>query len=434
MTRIRANILAFFLLASPFIYSVFVYSSVNFFNINNFVIYILSACICFYSFWDIKNYGVKPHSLFLFVFFIFLFWNTSNLVGIQLEKTPKDVYYYFFGPLIFATILWLAFHLKVPNLADISKFKIDPNLMSFILLVLFILIKLYIGSKVGYRIESVDAGYLESGEKYSLPGFTGVSTVLQWTLVMLIPHIKKTYIVLILVSIIAFAFLHVKRGDIARVFVFLITYFFVVKIKEKEYFSLKKTIIIAIVFLLFSIVFAEFGEWRRSNQIAESIIQQLLESRSDSIVLNWIYSYTTIPYDILKIFDELNHPYYPYGLVSEFVDPQSYEFKDYMIQEEKANISGNNAGTFLSMFVHDFGVFYFIEVIFFGIGIAVLIILTRMFNFFGIYCMVLTMLVFSFFGNYLTSSGLIFSFLFSIILFNFVKINDKLALRFKKGS
>lgn len=428
MTKTKANILAFFLLASPFIYSVFVYRSVNFFNVNNFVIYVLSACICFYSFWDIKKHGVKPHSLFLFVFYIFLFWNTSNLVGIQLEKTPKDVYYYFFGPIVFTFILWLGFHLKVPNLSDIVKFKIDANLMSLILLGIFILIKLYVGTKVGYRIESVDAGYLESGEKYTLPGFTGVSTVLQWTLVMLIPHIKKTYIVIILVSIILFAFLHVKRGDISRVFVFLITYFFVEKLKEKGYFSLKKTVLIAIVLLLFLYIFAEFGEWRRSNQIAESIIKQLLQSRSDSIVLNWIYSYTTIPYDILKIFDEMDHPYFPYGLVSEFVDTQSYEYKDYILQEERANISGYNAGTFLSMFIHDFGVFYFIEVIFFGIGVAVLIILTRMFNFLGIYFMILTMLFFSFFGNYLTSSGLIFSFVFSIILFNFVKIDKKIRI------
>lgn len=412
--------------ASPLIYSNFVYqSSPNFLNPYNFIIFILASAICFFSFVDIRKHGIRAHNLFLFTFYVFLFWNTSNLGGIQLEKEAIDVYYYFFGPLIFAGMLWVFCTLKVRQMDDLVKFKLDPNLLALILLSIFVLVKLYIGSVVGYRIESVEAGFLEEGDKFSVPGFTGIATVLQWTLVMLMPHIKRKYIVLILVFVIVFAFLHVKRGDISRIFVFMIVWFFFVKVRQKNYFSFKRMIVISSVFLSFSLIFAEFGEWRRSNQLAKSIIQTYLDSKSESIVLNWTYSYTSIGYDIMKISDDMAHPYFPYGITFPYLDQGSFQMKNYTAEQEKANINGFNAGTFLSLFIHDYGILYFLEIILFGFLVGLLILITRMFNFFGIYCMVLTLLVFCFFGNYFINIGLVNSFILSIILFNFIRIDKK---------
>ncbi|WP_230861035.1 hypothetical protein, partial [Vibrio harveyi] len=117
-----------------------------------------------------------------------------------------------------------------------------------------------------------DVTKIPSGDKYSIPGISGVSAVLQWTLLVLVPFVKKRYSIVAIMSIIVLSgILHVKRGDIMRVMLFLSIY------SISKYLTKNKISIMFIFKCLFVLgftlfVFSAFGQYRLEARGGDSSI------------------------------------------------------------------------------------------------------------------------------------------------------------------
>src|SRR5690606_12503385 len=188
---------------------------------------LFSLSITIISFKSISTSGLKTYNVFLLFYFAALFTSTFQLSDLQTDTTIYDFYYYFFGPVIFSIVLYFFENRK--NTVVYNKIEvIDVNKLYVIFLVIYLAVKIYIGFKLGWRIDSLKFGntYLKSGSEYVIPGVSGFVAIIQWMLLIFAPYVKRKYVIVAILAIIVLSgILHVKRGDIIRVTMFLIIWF-----------------------------------------------------------------------------------------------------------------------------------------------------------------------------------------------------------------
>ncbi|MGJ0494636.1 hypothetical protein [Aliarcobacter cryaerophilus] len=295
---------------------------------------------------------------------------------------------------------------------------------------MYIVIKLYIGFVLGFRIyEYDDLSIIPSGDKYSMSGLSGISVVLQWLLIIFIPYVKKRYSIIAVLSIIILSgIMNVKRGDIIRIMIFILLYYVFIQIQLKK-FDIHKVKNLFFGIIVFITIFVIFGEYRlEARGGTENLIIEYLGSKVDSVVLSWIYSYFSFNFEILKFYYEFIPTYQP----NHFFELLGANLNTQEIGLE-TSISGFNASTFNSPFILDYGYFYFFEVYFFAFFIGILIYIIKKIDFVGLYIFIVMLMALMIFGDYLISRVIFVTIIVSISIFPFIKFNKNNFLTLSKN-
>lgn len=358
-------------------------------NIYNILIFAISLMLSFYGINDILSNGISMSNVFLVSFFVFLAANNFNIAGMQMEKNWIDMYYYFVGPLLFYFILSIP--IKNHKAQFTLKRRGRPDAVVAVFLIIIVGIQIYAIQRQGLRF--FDGSWRsEDAAQYSIAGVTGIQAVLTWTSLMLIPNIKKKLAVLTAVVSISIAVLNVSRGDMMReaVLIFIIWFGVVWDNIKKDNTQIEKKRIIRRAVIVLAVIlgcFTIFGAYRTYKRGATlSNVQRMLHSRSKSLLINWIYAYTCINYDVLKYVYKTFRPLYR---MQYFIMPLmrfiggSDKLLAYRQSTYSSGLNGANASTFLGIFVVEMGPFYWVEVIVFAVILCVLRSLFRAFEFKG---------------------------------------------------
>jgi len=234
---------------------------------------------------------------------------------------------------------------------------------------------------------------------------------------------EKKYAIIAVLSIILFSgILHVKRGDIVRVFVFLMIYYSFIKIYLHQLnLQFISKIILAVIILI--TVFTVFGEYRLEARGAGSgIILEYLGSKVDSVAFAWLYGYMTFNFEIIKLYFEMT-PLYEFNTFKELVAPTG---------EDKyigVGTSGFNAATFLRYYIIAFGIFYFVGLFFYALIVGLLVVIAKKIRFIGLEIFIFTLLFLNLFGDYLILRSVFMSIIFSLLLFPFLKLEKNKFLQ-----
>lgn len=375
-----------------------------------------------YKIWKLKR--IKVSLIFLLFYYVGLYFNTFMLSSYQTEKTFVDLYFFFVGPLSFSFTLSLFEYKKSYNKLSLKGF-INPNKLFLTLLILYIIIKIYISSQVGWVLAIYGTSdYFDENTAFVVPIYSGLSMILQWTLLIISPHVKRRYIYFLVIAIIIFAILHVKRGDLLRIFVFFLFVFILNILPKIKTYSKRirfKYIFrfgVTITVLLF--IFVYTGNIRQSLKGSDSsVLSQNIGIRNAPDYLSWFYGYMPINYEVLRYYFDKPPSNTPSVLLSIIRSPIETS------PSSLYNINGFNASTFSTNFIKDFGEYYFIEMILFAIIIGILVVITKKTRFLGGYAFLCTLISFCFFGNYFEIRSMFVSIIISFVLFPFFKPNKK---------
>lgn len=416
---------SFFVIFIILLYPILVFDSINKTNPINFMMYIVSLVIFVYAIYSIKEKNINSYNIFLFGFFIALFFNTFNLSSKQFEKDLNDFYLFLVGPFVVFVILYISENVKFNKMVVRTYIKVDVNTFYIGIIFFYMILKLYIGLSVGFRVfEYGDITQIQSGDKFKVSGITGLAVIFQWMLLIFAPYVKRKYIFIGIVSIIIFSgFLDVKRGDLVRIFIFFLIYWYFLNYKMNKINS-KKIFFIATSLLLFIYLFSLYGEYRLLERGGyEGIIKDYLGSQIDSILVSWIFSYLALNFDVLKLYFDVTPQYEITHFFSFFMHDV-----DRIAFGMETTISGFNATTFIQPYFLDFGYFYWLEVILVFSILGALIIVAKKINFVGIYIFFLMLLFLMLFGDYFVNRTMFLTIITSILVFPFLNKTNKIRI------
>ncbi len=416
---------SFFVIFIILLYPILVFDSINKTNPINFMMYIVSLVIFVYAIYSIKEKNINSYNIFLFGFFIALFFNTFNLSSKQFEKDLNDFYLFLVGPFVVFVILYISENVKFNKMVVRTYIKVDVNTFYIGIIFFYMILKLYIGLSVGFRVfEYGDITQIQSGDKFKVSGITGLAVIFQWMLLIFAPYVKRKYIFIGIVSIIIFSgFLDVKRGDLVRVFIFFLIYWYFFNFKMNKI-SSKKLFLICIFFILFVYLFSLYGEYRLLERGGyEGIIKDYLGSQIDSVLVSWIFSYLALNFDVLKLYFDVTPQYEITHFFSFFMHDV-----DRIAFGMDTTISGFNATTFIQPYFLDFGYFYWLEVILVFSILGALIIVAKKINFVGIYIFFLMLLFLMLFGDYFVNRTMFLTIITSILVFPFLNKTNKIRI------
>ena len=384
------------------------------FNCINVVIVILSTLITCLAAISIKVQGIFLYNVFLCSFFGVLIFNNFNISALQMEKTITDIYYYFFGPLVFAEILYLFERKKIKYY--FSGFQLSPNFLGGVIAGLCIIFYLRVFSMTGIRAFGNE--WLSSqSSNYVIQGSSGMSNLFMWLCLMMVPVVnKKLKIILIIIPFFC-AFLSASRGDIMRIALYLLMMWMAFagkKIATRR--NIRKFMIIVAIILVF---FSAYGNYRQEKRGWNSTIGYMLQSKVDNDVINWAYAYSAINFDVLKLYTsseptmEIELLYTPIMRITEGADAVENYYNSMYI----SGLHGFNAATFLSYFIKETGYFYFFQVAILAIIIGIMDKICLSINFKGGHIFLLMLTTLNVFGNYYLIVSLLYSLIAGMILY-----------------
>jgi hypothetical protein len=407
-----------FILVYSFVISLYifiVFESENKYNIFNFILYFLSAfnvlfTITFNKF-KLKNYDF----IYLFIFSFFLFLNTLNFSKLQLTRDFNDSFNFLI--IIYVPFLILNFTKKIrfKKLSLPNRFRLF-SLNKFILFIIlfFIIIKIYIGSEVGFRLFSFGELYID-GNQFTLPVYSGLSTLCMYLILINYKYLPFLLKIFSFLPIFIFnVVLHVKRGDFIRMAIIYI-------INSKVLTNRLKFIVSVSCCLLFFVLFGLIRSILK-NEESDSIVDYL-QPQFNSSSLSWIYAYTSFNFEILSLY--LRQDYQPNFTFFRSLFEDNLQNPSYYL-----NISGFNAATYCSTFIISSGDFYIFELIVFSFLIAFLFSFSKFLNFESFYNFLLAFLCLLIFGNYIFVKIFLIASIISFFLFPFLKVEKSYYSRY----
>lgn len=422
---ISCNFLVFCLVSSILIIVVYSISSIGlssiYSNIPNFLIFIFALFLLYVNLYSIKQKGIELHNIFGSVYFAVLLLNTLNLSKSQFPKEYIDIYFYFIGALFFILFLYLGDNVKFKRISNTHVSFINVNKCIWIFWCIYLVLKIVIWRKVGYALLTVENTRYINGSDFTVSGVSGISFVIMWMLLMLFPNYynKKIKSIIIISFIIFESILNVNRGNIIRIFLYL-AFLFLLERKVSHKVIDKKTIImLSITCFLIFLAFSVFGNYRQTSGGNFFSVKLFLNGRVDNDILNWIYAYTAINFDVLKLYYNVSPLYIPTQIMMPFIRliNNYINIESYYSYFSNIGIGGMNASTFLSDTIRDFGMLYFIELI----PMAFIIGIISNFGkkkkkFIGIRAFLFMNISVMIFGNYLFSPSYFFSLIAGIMI------------------
>lgn len=384
------------------------------FDVVNIMIAVLSAIVLLFVLKSFKLHGMKSYNVFLLMFFFCLLFNTTKLSRLQGDKSLMDIYVFFVGSFFFLFPIYVIEKARLPYLKE--RGVLNLNILFPILLAIFLLLKIYITMKIGFRLDLLlNENPFMKLEAPTVPGFSGWAMSLQWILVMYSPLIKKKWAAILVVSVVVFSILQVSRGDIMRMCTFYFLYYIFQLVNGKGY-NLTKTLKKGLPVILFILIaFIVLGNMRSNVRGKEDyVVVDNLESKISNVGFAWIYSYFVINYDVIRLFYKDIPTNQPNALLDLIKGRDSDDYHD--------GLNGFNASTFFSRFVRDYQELFWTEVLIFGLIVAFIILLVKMIKANCVYVFICTFLFMSPFGNYLGNRNIFISIILALLFHLFIYI------------
>ena len=379
------------------------------YNFEGILIFCLSLYILICSIDSIRKRGINACNLFFGVFYLCLMVNTFNISLLQQPKTLIDLYFYFTGPLLFG--LFLHIGEKANRLRNIKlKFPsiLDTRVTAAILLFAYYALSVYTFFTVGIKLfHSQSLGYNRAvnDNLFVIPGISGIVNTLFYCLLIYSSHVKRGYRYVIIISIFTISgLLDFSRGNIMRIFIFIFVGY---AYSQRERLVTRRNIRRAIISILVILAaFVILGNFRQHSNSFYFNINTYLLGKTNNEFINWIFGYVALSFDTLKL--TIAEP--PTKTLSALMMTIHRLFGNYPKVVEYLEVFRNrnlgstfNSSTFLSPFISDMGVYYFIEVIIVGIVYGMLISICKTYRLKGVYYYILVLIVLTVFGNYLVN-------------------------------
>lgn len=395
------------------------------FSFANLAIFSLSLALIAGGILGIFNNSYCVTSYFLTSYFFVLSLSCVHVSGLQSKYNWDFFYVAVFGGLLFALLLAIFDRIAFPRIT--SRILIDANLVAAVLILTYIALKYFILSETGTRLATFQDVTKHNGDMYALAGFSGLALVLQSTLLMMFPLIKKHYKFIIIVLVATFAVLHVKRGDVMRLAIFLILYFLITGgYLSYSRLKLKSLGLVLGCAVIVVIGHSYLGNVRQSLYSPDYDIKTIADSRYDSDALSWFFTYTGMNFEVLSRIDLQGLYGYPRSImlpVDRYVDPDSVqEYYDRMSTE---NVRGFNASTFLGPMVLDMGRMFWVELMIYCVLALLPLAAAKMCGADGARIFMISMVVLLPFGDHIMQPAYYISMLLSPFLFIFLSKRDE---------
>ena len=368
----------------------------------NIITFFFSVFLFLYGLTHFLKNGLQISNAFLISFYFFLALNCFNVSLLQKPKTLTDIYFYFFGPLMFYLIInyleKATIKLKYVNI------KLSYELVCKGFLIMFIALYGYIFKTKGIRFFS-NTLKSEQQSLYVVSGISGLIDVLAWLLLMLSFSTKKKVLkILMILCPILFTFFSASRTLTMRMLIFMGCYVFYSKGKKA---ANSKSIFRAMFFGVGVIVgFGVWGNYREKVSGFMTIsISAALQSVSNNTIFDWLYAYSAFNYDVIKqVVIEKNFPFRFRALLRPIlrVVGGSSAIGQYnkIVSSEVGSIKGFNGSTFLLHPIFELKYFYFIELFILAVIVAIMAKISKTLNFRGGYVYYIMASVMTVFGEY----------------------------------
>lgn len=411
------------------------------FSISNIIIAIFSIFLFVIGF-DGFTKAINASNTFLTFFYFGLALNCLELSGLQTEKKVIDIYFYFVGPLVFVSIIRLIERVKFRKLKRIKPLNIKGEYIALLVFVIYLVLKLMVFKTTG--IKYLDSNFsMSDNSEYAVTGVTGVCNMFMLMSLMFLNEQKGVIRVIIIGTVLLFECVFmVSRGQLIKVFAFLLMYFLLnqdvlktlgksIYEKTNKVLSKRNKRIIVIVGVAVLLAFSYMGQYRqsvRSNGVYN--ILTVTDLKINSIPLAWFYSYYPLNFEVIREYygSSMTVLGYPSTILMPIVrlvlnDSQAYI--EMMNASSKLHINGFNAATFLSRYILDFGYFYFIELAILAlyIGVVEKIAINR--NAKGVYAFLLSLVLLYSFGDYSMVAYYVLAIVAMLILYTFVIKENK---------
>lgn len=347
--------------------------------------------------YSISQRGLLPHNMFLLVWFLFLSLNFLKLGEVQSDKTV-DQQLILFSPLLLFLCISASRtkETRNPRLLEHSNWQ----LLGKGCVIIFLILKSILIASNGARLFDILASgnFLDGGD-YQSAGISGLSYLCMWTALIFFDSLPKKWKKILVSSVLLFAVLDFKRGDLVRYGIF---FFFLYHYKSRTNFSMKRFARAGFIIFGLVFVFSWTGEVREDLRGGIDI-GRMIDSRVHSNAVNWIYIYTAMPFDVLL----LHEPSVAHGSLFEFSsrlfsvfwskDPLN-ETSEYL---SSVSIRGVNASTFLSMPISLSGSYFYLDLIIIGMFLAICFSVGYTLKARGFVAFLLMVVALFPFGNYL---------------------------------
>lgn len=252
--------------------------------------------------------GIKAYNVTGFFYYMPLFVSTFALSQRQLVKEWQDMYYLLPATLILTIILYVAESVHLTNSYRKARSIININYLFWVLLVAFIILKIYIGSQVGFKLFSLsDEDADLSFDAFAIPGWSGAAGILQWLILLFLFVVTpKNRIAGVLALIVFNSVLGANRGDLLRVFLFIV--FFKLYSFDHARRVIKDALVgnsrkSALVFLIAAILFVVLGAVREELQARDiATVVDLSQLVIESEMIAWLYTYFALGFDNLLLY------------------------------------------------------------------------------------------------------------------------------------
>ena len=401
--------------------SLFDNGQISVINLSIFLASLISSDLGIYLFF---KWGINNFSVFIILYGISLAVNTFHLSSMQTVKTIADFYYLFFGGFLFSLFLLWGEKQNKRGFID-TKIYLSADMVADVLLVLYVLLYINIFSRTGIRLFS--GQYIsKQTPSFIIPGASGAAAMLTWVLLMLIPKVKTYKKILIVGITILFSGIFMfKRGDIMRILMFTILYYMFDN--KKKIFSTKFLKNIVFILLTLIIVFFSLGnlrtKMRGSGTETESdiSIDNLIKGNVKMGNAGWIYAYTAINFDVLKLYytESPENKFSTLLLPIKRISGGNKSVEDFINRPSdlmKRGINGLNGATFLSNYVLDLGILFILEIAVLGFIVAFLIRITKYYSCTGPYIFILLLTAITVMGDYYTVPNYVYSLCVGIVL------------------
>lgn len=401
--------------------SLFDNGQISVINLSIFLASLISSDLGIYLFF---KWGINNFSVFIILYGISLAVNTFHLSSMQTVKTIADFYYLFFGGFLFSLFLLWGEKQNKRGIID-TKIYLSADMVADVLLVLYVLLYINIFSRTGIRLFS--GQYIsKQTPSFIIPGASGAAAMLTWVLLMLIPKVKTYKKILIVGITILFSGIFMfKRGDIMRILMFTILYYMFDN--KKKIFSTKFLKNIVFILLTLIIVFFSLGnlrtKMRGSGTETESdiSIDNLIKGNVKMGNAGWIYAYTAINFDVLKLYytESPENKFSTLLLPIKRISGGNKSVEDFINRPSdlmKRGINGLNGATFLSNYVLDLGILFILEIAVLGFIVAFLIRITKYYSCTGPYIFILLLTAITVMGDYYTVPNYVYSLCVGIVL------------------
>ena len=428
--KLNRRITKIFLIVQFLSLMIFIACNVQFvngqFDVCNLLIWLLSSICVFWSIQNIKENNINACNIFMLVFFFFLHLNTYKMGKIQIDSDYLDLYYYFLAGVSFISGLFVGKLFIMNEKKNVKKIYFSTENIVAVILIIYLCVYLIIFKQTGIRLFSkVYNNINNEAEIFVIPGLTGLASMLTWLLLFYLPHVKKIWKVLIIMStLLLYGVMMFSRGNIMRIFVFCVVCYMCYL--KTDLFTRKNIIKFFGIAILSVILFALLGTIRQSLRWDKDSASVIEFYNNEFLNINignlfWIWGYTIINFDVIKMYYNFESPYQIQTLVSplqRFVDKASYEqFLNRAAQNEyKYGLGGFNASTFLTNYIIDLKEFFFIEVFILGVIVGIFTWYAWKNKFIGIYSFILTLIILMIFGDYFMNPNFLFTLIFGCIL------------------